>query len=187
MKSIKKENLMPTIVLGTICIVVAAVLALLNMLTAPAIAEETERRQTQSLTDAFPSEAAYADLAFEELTELSDVPDTVTGVYREKGGRGYAVLLSTKTNFTASGTAMNITVAVDTEGKILGICLTSYTESKDIGKDSYPKEFYGKDKEAVEATPHVSGASYSSRAFRAALADALAVLESNGLTGGGAS
>ena len=59
---------MPTIVLGTICIVVAAVLALLNMLTAPAIAEETERRQTQSLTDAFPSEAAYADLAFEELS-----------------------------------------------------------------------------------------------------------------------
>ncbi len=183
---LKKENLMPTIVLGAICLIVAAVLALLNTLTAPVIAEETARRQQLSLTEAFPKGEGYGELSFEQLTELAELPDTVTGVYRERGGRGYAVLLSTSTNYTSSGTSMNITVAVDPQGRVLGIKLTSYTESKDIGA-AYPDTYIGCDVSEVDEVALVSGATYSSRAFRAAVGDALRALQQNGLTGGDAS
>ncbi len=183
MKRIRKEHLMPAVVLGSICLAVAAVLALLNLITAPVIAAETARRQQQSLTEAFPEGAAYADLAFEEVTDI-DTPDTVVAVYRETGGRGYAVLLQTSTNYTSAGTTMGITVAADTDGKILGICLTSYTESKDMGKTTYPSSFIGKDSATLTEVDLVSGVTYSSAAFRAALADALEAVRLADATGG---
>ncbi len=184
MKRIRKENWMPSVVLGSICLVVAAVLALLNLVTAPAIEAETVRRRQQSLIEAFPDDGAYEDLAFEQVSDLAQVPDTVVAVYRERAGRGYAVLLETSTNYTSAGTAMGITVATDADGKILGICLTSYTESKDMGKTTYPQNFIGKDSTNVTQVDLVSGVTYSSAAFREALADALEALRLAGVTGG---
>lgn len=173
-----KKNLMPTVVLGIICIAVAAVLALVNGFTAPIIAEATVARQQASLKEVLP-----AATEFEKL-ELDSLPETVLEVYRDKGGSGYALLLSTSSQYT-SGDNMGITVAVNPDGEITGIKLTTYTESKDFGKAVYPASYIGENAEEVAVHHTTAGVTYSSKALRGALSDALKALADNNLLNGG--
>lgn len=182
MKTMKKEHLMPTVVLGAICLAVAVLLSVLNLFTEPVIEATTKARQAASMSAAFPSE--YGTLAFTEITgELHDVPDTVIGVHKETGGHGYAVLIK-RSGYTAEG--ISLTVAISPEGDILGTVITAYAETRDIRDSGLAESFVGKDADTLSDVPLVSGATKSSKALRAALSDALKVLSDNGLTGGDA-
>ena len=187
MKALKKDNLMPAAVLGAICLIVALVLSLLNMLTAPVIEQTTKERQRASLVAVFPADSCpSADVESDPMavTLTGTAATTVKGVYRETHGYGYAVLLSTSTAYTTAGTSMNITVAISTDGRVLGVKLTSYNESKNIGTSTYPQTYVGRDTAGVADAPLVSGATDSSAAFRDALSDAMKTLAQNGLIGG---
>lgn len=175
----KKENLMPTVVLGVICLVVAAMLALVNGFTAPVIEQAAYERQQASLREVMPDAAS-----FEEMKDLT-LTGAVRTVYRDTAGGGYVLLLETSSQYTGSE-AMGITVAVSPAGVITGIKLTSYSESKDFGKATYPGTYTGKDAAGVATADLVAGVTYSSTALRTALTDALATLADNGLTEGGA-
>lgn len=173
MTEAQKQKCMPAIVLTVICLIVALALATVNLLTAPIVEENNKKKQQESLREVMPSAAD-----FEEATGLT-LPETVNTVYRETEGRGYVLLLSTTSNFT-QGDPMGITLGIGADGKITGVCLTSYSESKDFGKASYPETYVGKD-ETLEGTGLVAGVTYSSTAFRNALKDAFTALRENGL------
>ncbi len=159
----KKENITPITVLTSICITVAILLALVNMITAPVIDANTERAEQESLIEVMPG----AD-AFDEV-KVDGAPETVSAVYKERSGLGHVVLVKISTDYT-QGIPMSITVGIGTDGKITGIKLTAYSESKDFGK--YPESFIGLDAEGAADVDTVTGVTYSSRAFKTAVADA---------------
>lgn len=162
----KREACKSIAVLTGICLVVAVLLAAVNYVTAPIIEESAASGAQASLYAALPNAAG-----FEEESLTGEAPETVTGVFRDTGGSGYAVTLSTSSSYSA--TPMTFTVGIGTDGKITGVEMTNYAESKDFG--DYPSTYVGQDS-ALSGVDVFAGATYSSQAFRGAVEDAFSVL-----------
>ncbi len=153
----------PIIVLFSICLLIAALLAVVNGVTVPAIEKNAEAKRQAALKAVMPNVEKFEELGTEGL------PDTVKYAYRDAAGTGYVFVLSTTSIYSSD--PMGITVAINNEGKITGIVLTSYFETKDFGKNTYPQSYVGKD-QALDGIDTVSGVTYSSTAFKNAVKDA---------------
>lgn len=169
----KKDNLKSIIVLSVICLVTAVTMAAVNFVTAPKIKENEDKKVQESLLSVMPDAEG-----FEEIPLSDSSPETVVGVYRETSGKGYAVALATESSYSSN--PMAFTVAISSEGKIIDIKLTGYSETKDFGRDTYPLTYIGADSDSVMSVDLKSGVTYSSTAFRSAVADAFAVLDLKG-------
>ena len=163
----KKQAIMPVAVLTIICVVVAALLGAVNLLTRDRIELNALKKEQQSLIEVMPGAST-----FEEIAKPTDASATVKSIYREVGGKGYVfIMVAPKTDYSSGD--MTISVGIS-DGTIVGAKLTSYNESKDIGKTSYPKKFVGKTEAEVDSVEITSGVTYSSKAFKSAIKDALA-------------
>lgn len=172
----KKDYIKSVVVLGTICLIIAVALAAINYVTAPIIADNAERAVKESL-------GAVLEGAedFEEIELPSDAPETVQTIYREQSGKGYAVALATTSSY--SGSPMTFTLGVGADGKIAGVKITNYAETKDFGA-AYPESYIGADS-TLSGIDLVSGVTYSSTAFKNAVSDALQTLVAMGEIGEG--
>ena len=156
------------IVLPVICLVVAALLAAVNHITAPIIEKNALLAEQESLRVVLPESKEF------ETLELSDsFPETVTGVYKEINGKGYAVTVSTASSYTDLKSPMTFTVGISADGKVTGVEVTNYSDTKDFG--DYPKTFVGKDS-SLEGVDIVAGVTYSSNAFKDAMVDVFEVI-----------
>ena len=167
MSNNRKDTL---IVLGTLIISILF-LSLLNLITGPFIEKNNSKAELEPLYEVM----ADAD-GFEKM-ELDNLPSTVTEVYKETSGKGYVIKLSTNKGFT--GKDITFRVAISQDGKITGIALDDYPETKDFGAD-YPSTYIGSDS-TLSTVEIVAGVTYSSTAFKNAVADAFTALDSNGL------
>ncbi len=158
------------IVLGTLIISILF-LSLLNLITGPFIEKNNSKAELEPLFEVM----ADAD-GFEKL-ELAGLPSTVTEVYKETSGKGYVIRCSTNKGFT--GKDITFRVAISADGKVTGIALDDYPETKDFGSD-YPSTYIGSDS-TLSTVEIVAGVTYSSTAFKNAVADAFTALDSNGL------
>ena len=153
--------------------VVAALLAGVNSITAPAIAELNAKKTQEAIELVLPGGG-------EEIAEFPAV-DLVAKVY--KGENGYAVQ-TTPGGFDNTITMM---VGVDNEGKVLGISIISHTETAGLGAvaaagtpagEAFRGQFVGtsgsvavtKDGGAMDA---ITGATITSRAICAGVNAAL--------------
>ncbi len=166
-KMFKKENIMPVVVLSVICLVVAALLGLVNSVTAPIIKEAEEQKAYESLL-------VVIDGKFEPVSPLPEgVADSVTAMYKAtKDGEfvGYAVNVSVK------GYAGEIlmTVGVDADGKVTKVVITKQSESHGkTGMADYPDNFAGVAATDVPNVELFSGATISSTAIRKGVTDAV--------------
>lgn len=165
----KKDNLKSIIVLSSICLVVAILLAAVNFITSPVIKENDDKKIQDSLRAVLPESDGF------DLLDLPEnAPKTVTSVYKSTNGEGYAVTVKTKSSYSKGD--MAFTVGVSADGKIVDIVVTNYQETKDFGKDTYPKTYIGTDADSSVDIDVKSGVTYSSNAFKTGLADAFAVL-----------
>lgn len=174
-------------VLALVAIVLAAVLLLtgLNFITAPLIAENGSAAAFAPLYDVMPDAAGFDqlyDAADPDSSVLANVPASVQSIYGETGGMGYVLRLSTSEGYTKQ--PIEFTLAIDAEGKISGVELTAYPETKDMGKETYPQTYLGQDSTLANVSL-VAGVTYSSTAFKNAVADGFAALIDNGLIGAG--
>lgn len=168
-QSVKKMNIgiKSMIVLPLICLVTVALLAFVNHITSGIIEKNAIKDQMESLKQVVP-EAEDFDIV--DLTE--NMAETVTGIYKETGGRGYAVTVETTSSYSQN--PMTFTLGVSEDKKIIGVTVTNYSETKDFG--SYPETFIGKDS-SLEGVDVVAGVTYSSNAFKDAVKDAFAAVE----------
>ncbi len=155
-------------VLFSICLIVSVLLALINFITAPIIEESKNSAIRDSLITVLPDAEN-----FEELTLNDNVPETVTAIYEDTAGTGYAITLSTKSQYSEDN--MLITVGIGADRIIKNIKITSYSESKEL-PSSYPASYIGKDSK-LENVDLYSGVTYSSRAFKEAILDAFKGLD----------
>ena len=118
-----KKNIMPVAVLTVICVIVAALLAAVNLVTSPIIEERNEKAILESLSEAMPGGEFNA-----EPDKLSaDAPETIYKAYTEKTGKGTVVVLVTNKGYT--GKNIGLTLGVDSDGKITGMVITQNDES----------------------------------------------------------
>ncbi len=163
-----KKNLMPAIVLTAICAVVAALLGVVNMFTAPIIRETENAAVYESLRVVMPN-GKFADA--EKLPE--NAPETVSSIYKEQSGRGYVVTLL-KQGYASE---IGLTVGIDSNGKVLKAVITKQQETHGQGGfDEFLGRFEGCDGDTILDVELVSKATISSTAIRSAIADALSVL-----------
>ena len=163
----KGDMLKSLVVLVTICLVIAVAMAAINLITAPKIAEAEKE-----------AEEAALRLVLAAATEFEAVegtyPETVSAVYRDLGGSGYAVVLSAK-GYDSSN-PMKIAVGLDPEGRILKCHVVSASgETAGIGSKvtdpAFLALFDGKD-ETLTGVDAISGATVSSSAMIEAVKDA---------------
>ena len=170
----KNDSLKSIIVLVSICIVIGAAMAGINMLTAERIAAVQAEKEARAIETVLPENDG-----FEKLEDLSDLPDSVVAVYRDKDGEGIAMLLKAK-GYDSSN-PISIAVGFNNDGAITKCYVISCTgETSGIGTrvkgESFLSQFSGKgDMGGVDT---ISGATISSSAFLSAVEDAFKVLGS---------
>ena len=169
-----KSNVMtdfgaPIIVLVLICAIMSGLLAVTNKITAPIIAAAEEEANRAARLEVLPS----AD-DFEEVTVFGGgLPDSITGIYKATNGAGYTF------SITAQGyggkNTLKMTIGIDADGKITDTKVLSHKETAGLGSkittDAFRGQFPGKDA-SLEGVDNISGATFSSNYYRAAIADA---------------
>ena len=163
-----KNGTKSVITLSLICFSVALVLAVTYHFTAPIIERNKSDAATDSLSAVLPD-----GKDFEKLSLAPNTPETVKEIYKETNGIGYAVMVEVSSSYSSS--PMAYTVGIGTDGKISGIVITSYSESKNFGKDTYPKTYIGMDS-ALNGAELVAGVTYSSSAFKDGVKDVFTAL-----------
>ena len=166
----KKEAIMPVAVLTVICVVVAALMGLVNSFTAPKIEADNIEAIKKSLSIVLPE----GDFPPEPDELRDDAPDTIKQIYTDNNGKGWVVVLETTGGYT--GKPIGITAAIGPDGKIIKTVVTRNEESivpdelKPMG--SYGDHYAGKD--AYETVDLVTGATvkYTEAAIKNALYDA---------------
>ena len=167
-----KSNMMtdfglPIIVLVLICAIMSGLLAATNNVTAPIIAEAERRANEEARMEVMPQADGFEEVA------VDNVPDSITGVYRATNGAGYVFSLTT-TGYGGKNT-LKMTIGIDMDGKITDTKVLSHSETAGLGSkittDAFKGQFPGKDA-SLEGVDNISGATFSSNYYRAAIADA---------------
>ena len=167
-----KEIFLPIIVLVTICIIIAAAMAAINAITAPIIEEDRIQKEQEALSIVVPDNNGFTK------QEIAELPDSVIGVYTDNGSDAMAIMLSIK-GYDSSN-PMNVAVGFDKDGKIIKCSVLSCNgETKGIGskvadEDLFLSRFYNLSD--VSEVDTITGATISSSAFKAAIADACKVV-----------
>lgn len=158
-----KNNIKPTLTLSAICVAVALLLSVINMVTGPIIEAQRNAAASGALLEVFPGGSGFEEI---DITSLG-LPSGVTNAYRENSGKGYVFRV------VSSGykPGMVIMVGIDSEGKVTGSkCL----ETQDtFGKEPSIDNTYN-GQSLSDFTPNmISGATMTSNGYRDAVSTAL--------------
>ena len=170
-----KTKLMPSIVLGAICLVAALLLAACNLITAPEIERRQEAEAYAALLEVLPEGQGFEKLELEG----AGLDATISMAYAATKSGGYVFQIKT----AGKNPGMIIMIGVDADGKISG---TKCTENKETPSYAAPvfeatESGYYVGQDSQSFAPHlVGGSTMTSQAYsdavKAAL-DAAAILE----------
>lgn len=166
----KNQMLKCVAVLGGICLVIAALLATVNYVTAPIIEEQIKRAEEKAIREVLPN---ATDIESVPLT--AEVPSTVKEIYRDTGGSGYVFVVHAVGYGGASSPIVAI-VGIDATCSIIKISVTDVSgESAGIGDKVAGKDFLDSfvGLDSVDSVATISGATVSSKGFIAGVKDAL--------------
>lgn len=157
----------PIAVLVIICAVMSFLLALTNNATAPIIAAAEAKAKEEARMEVLPDADSFLQV------EIAGLPASVTEVFQAENGAGYTF------SITAQGyggkNTLKMAVGIDMDGKITGTKVLDHKETAGLGSkittDAFQGQFPGKDR-GLEGVDNISGATFSSNYFRAAIADA---------------
>ena len=121
-----KKTVMPVVVLGIICIVIAALMGVVNMFTAPLIEAENNRKTNAALLVVLPDAQR-----FDEIEDLTGYPDGVDKAYKADCGYVFRVNVQGKE-------AMTVLCGVDNDGNFTKLEVISEKETPDYKKMVFP-------------------------------------------------
>ena len=159
---IDKKTLMPIVVLVSICVIVAALLGAVNMLTAP----EIEERAAQELREALDVVLPGAN-NFEEIELNENYPKEIKTAYKADKGFVFETYVKGK-DF------MTIICGIDNEGKIVKVDVLSESETPGYKEKAFSAligdegAYNGKDSASL-APELVSGATLTSNGLYSAV------------------
>ncbi len=172
-----KEKLMPTIVLGAICLVVALLLSVVNMFTGPVIEAAQNAAANEALLEVLPD-----GKNFEEIEIDDKYPKVINMGYKADGGFVF------RASVTGKSSGLVIMCGISADGKIVGtkVIAEQETDSYDANVFPFVEGLNGKykDMSGADFEPYlVSGATLTSRTYGEAVKAALdAYIIANGGT-----
>ncbi len=163
----KMKNIMPSVVLGTICLVVALLLSLVNSVTAPVIEAAQNAAANEALIVVLPE-----GKNFEEFTLDEKYPAAITKGYKADGGFVFQATV------TGKSAGLIVLCGISSDGKIVGTQVIADQETDDYDKNVFPAvqgtdgAYKGMDINTF-APYLVSGATLTSKAYGDAVKAAL--------------
>ena len=162
----KLKNLLPVIVLLSICIVAAGLLGAVNALTHPEILRREEQKANEALLEVLPDGSNFS-----KLTLTEEYPDSVTDGWKADGG--YVFRMSV----TGKSSGMVVMCGVSEDGKIVATKVISNQETPSYASPVFEKTEDGQAyKDATLNTLEeviVAGSTLTSRAYANAVKAAL--------------
>lgn len=166
MKNTFRNIIKPVIVLTCICLVVSVLLAYVNSVTSPIIAEAEQKSAQEAMAEVL----SEAD-SFEQIT-IDNLPERVDEVYRAENGSGYVFMLTTK----GYGGDMKLICGIKADGVIEACKTLSHSETSGLGsktaEDPYRNQYCGKTADTLSEVDAISGATISSTAYINAVEEA---------------
>lgn len=164
-----KKTFLPAIILMAICLVCAAALAFTNDATKDRIAEVDREKYFAAAAAVLPDGAVLTELDLDGVEGFvaKDAEENLIG-YAIKGvAKGY-------------GGNVSCVVGFNVNGDIIGLSVTAPDETPGLGsnvqKSAFTDRFLGiSSSEAVDGVAGVTSATYSSRAVKKAVSEAIAV------------
>lgn len=172
-----KKILIPALSLTVICLVTALLLSSVNVLTASRIAQNLEQAERQAMEEVFGEGISYSD--------ISDPPAGIKRIFEvKKNGSlaGYSVSVSPN----GFGGNIDMVVGVAPDGSIIGVAITSLSETPGLGsrvaEPEYLDKFDGLSGKLVlnSDVDAISGATISSRSVLTGVNSALDALRRKG-------
>ncbi len=163
-----KDIIKPIVVLASICLIVTALLAYVNMVTAPIIKEAQDKEAAQARSEVL-SEAKD----FEKL-DVDKLPEGVTEVYKGSDNSGYVFMLTQK----GYGGDIKLICGIRPDGSIEAVKTLLHSETGGIGSkvvdngSGYHDNYKGKTASDYASVDGVTGATISSTAYKKALGTA---------------
>ncbi|MBR4879961.1 MAG: RnfABCDGE type electron transport complex subunit G [Clostridia bacterium] len=132
---IKNETVRLVALLFTFCAVVALVLAGINMITKPVIAEVEAEKTRESLLKVCPSATDFAVVEYDKVAN----PNILEAYELTKLGQtaGYGVLVSTQ----GFGGEIKMMVGVANNGRVLGVSIINLSETPGLGTKAADSEW----------------------------------------------
>ena len=143
-KIFTKENVMPVVVLSVICLVVAAFLGGVNMITSPIIEDAKNKEANAALLVVLPE-----GKSFEEIDLTAEYPAEIKRAH--KADAGYVFEVNTR-----GKDQMTVMCGVDNEGKIVKVKILSEQETPGYKEKVFPfvtgdeGSYNGKDSASLE-------------------------------------
>lgn len=129
-----KDILIPTVSLFVICLVVTALLAVTNMLTAPQIQKLSKETEDKTKAEVLASADEFSDA----LTVSADGKDYT---YYEGTASGDTIGYVFKTSAKGYGGDIDLMVGIDTSGKVTGVSILSISETAGLGMNAKNESF----------------------------------------------
>ena len=169
-KNTFSEIVKPILVLSCICLVVTAMLAYVNLVTAPIIKAADEKAAAEARSEVL----SEAD-GFEPIENVS-FPDEIAEAYKATNGAGYTFTVSEK----GYGGEVRIMFGIKSDGSIEQCKTLNHSETSGIGSrvvdndSGYRDKFFGKTADNYDEVDALSGATISSKAYKKAVTAAFA-------------
>lgn len=167
----KNDIIKPIAALVCICLVVTALLAYINSVTAPIIKAADDKAAAQARMEVLSSADSF------KLMNIKNLPECVTEVYKAENNTGYVFMLTVK----GYGGDMNLICGIKSDGKIEKTKTLSHSETSGLGsktaEEPYKKQYVGKSADTLDKVDAISGATISSTAYKKAITDAFKAFE----------
>jgi electron transport complex protein RnfG len=162
----KKDFVMPILVLTLICLVVSGALAVVNDITHPVIQEASIQRAFEAKREMLPDAEDFI------LLEAEGLPYAVTEVYATPNSVGYIVAVTAQRGY---GGDFYILCGINPNGEIIKSKVLSHTETMGLGTKVFDAAvvYEGMNKAQAAQVDTIAGSTITSRAYREAMKDAL--------------
>ena len=175
--SMKKDFVMPILVLTLLCFLVSWTLAVGNNLTQPIIEEASEQRAEAAMKDIIPLASGFELMATQSFRNKGILPKTVTAVFRTTNNIGYIFMVRS----TGYGGEIQLLCGISPEGKVIKTVTLAQNETKGLGtpifEEYHAGQYRGRDKQSIEDVAAISGATITSRALKNGIRDSFAAFE----------
>lgn len=164
-----KKHIISVFTLFLICAIVAVALAVCYEITAPIILERQQAAASGALAEVMPDGGTFEKVDISTYT----LPATIKEAHKASNG-GYVFQVEFA-GFNPGNIAM---IGVSADGKVTGTKVITNTESSGFGADHLPAldskgHYNGADITTIESVDTVAGCTVSTKAYRAAVKDAL--------------
>jgi len=170
--NIKKDLIIPIVVLSLICLFVSGALAIVNYFTEPVIKLAADERAKTAMKEIIPQADGFI------ILEIDNLPKTVTSVYESTNNSGYIFMVSSQGYGTE---AIKLICGIDLSGRVIKSAVLSHNETQGLGtpvfENPHASQYWGKEKSGIENIEVISGATITSRAYKNAIRDAFIAYE----------